>query len=111
MMEPDARRTLKASPHVYPDTQAYEPNGEQGKQDRVGHMNRLLIRCAHPQFAGNQEKRKGDADVDVHPYEDVGPNEADAVLASLEHHEYRCGDEEEQDVAGDGPRRGRHFNT
>src|ERR1700722_2588892 len=23
---------------VYPGTQAYEPNGEQGKQDRIGHM-------------------------------------------------------------------------
>jgi deazaflavin-dependent oxidoreductase (nitroreductase family) len=38
----------RRSPHVDPDSQAAERNGEHGEQDRVYRMKARPVRCAHP---------------------------------------------------------------
>ena len=43
----NTRRTLKASPHVYPDSQARGQNGDNRQQNRVCRVKAWCVGCAH----------------------------------------------------------------
>ena len=105
MVATNARSTLKGSPNVYPDSQGRGRNGDDREQDCVCRAKAWRVGCAHAQFAGDQEQGKGHADRDRESTCNVKPNELDAVLSGLDHHQDHCGQGEQQKVGRQRSRR------